>query len=109
MQSLHRVREGWVGRRTAVINQLRGLLLKRGITVRRGALHRSCITRDPGRCRLHFSLAIKRRTIHSGSATIHSELVMLMVFPFTSTCFLSEPQMDLIGEDIQFHLRMRSH
>jgi hypothetical protein len=45
----------------------------------------------------------------SGSATIHSELVMLMVFPFISTCFLSEPQMDLIGEDIQFHLRMRSH
>ena len=26
-----------------------------------------------------------------------------------STCFLSEPQMDLIGEDIQFHLPMRSH
>src|SRR5260370_16385018 len=36
MQSLHRVREGWVGRRTAVINQLRGLLIERGITVRRG-------------------------------------------------------------------------
>ena len=42
-------------------------------------------------------------------ATIHSELVMLMVFPFTSTCFLREAQMDLIGEDIQFHLGMRSH
>jgi transposase len=36
VQSLHRVREGWVGRRTAVINQLRGLLIERGITVRRG-------------------------------------------------------------------------
>jgi transposase len=36
MQSLHRVREGWVGRRTAVINQLRGLLIERGITVPRG-------------------------------------------------------------------------
>jgi transposase len=36
MQSLHRVREGWVGRRTAVINQIRGLLLERGITVRKG-------------------------------------------------------------------------
>ena len=34
---------------------------------------------------------------------------MLMVFPFTSTCFLSEPQMDPIGEEIQFHLPMRSH
>jgi len=39
MQSLHRVREGWVGRRTAVINQLRGLLLERGITVRKGRRH----------------------------------------------------------------------
>src|SRR5260370_19682044 len=36
MQSLHTVREGWVRRRTAVINQLRGLLIERGITVRRG-------------------------------------------------------------------------
>jgi transposase len=39
MQSLHRVREGWVGRRTAVINQLRGLLMERGITVRKGRSH----------------------------------------------------------------------
>jgi transposase len=31
MQSLHRVRESWVGRRTSVINQIRGLLLERGI------------------------------------------------------------------------------
>src|SRR5438270_5694446 len=38
MQSLHRVREGWVGRRTAVINQIRGLLLERGITIRKGSL-----------------------------------------------------------------------
>jgi transposase len=30
MQSLHRVRERWVMRRTAVINQIRGLLLERG-------------------------------------------------------------------------------
>ena len=36
LQSLHRVREGWVGRRTAVINQHRGLLMERGITVRKG-------------------------------------------------------------------------
>src|SRR6201997_3120191 len=36
LQSLHRVRERWVGRRTAVINQIRGLLLERGITVSRG-------------------------------------------------------------------------
>jgi transposase len=36
LQSLHRVRERWVVRRTAVINQMRGLLLERGITIRRG-------------------------------------------------------------------------
>ncbi len=36
MQSLHRVRERWVMRRTAVVNQIRGLLLERGITVRKG-------------------------------------------------------------------------
>src|SRR5712671_4961284 len=31
LQSLHRVRERWVMRRTAMINQIRGLLLERGI------------------------------------------------------------------------------
>jgi transposase len=39
MQSLHRVRERWVMRRTAVINQIRGLLLERGMTVRKGRCH----------------------------------------------------------------------
>ena len=39
MQSLHRVRERWVMRRTAVINQIRGLLLERGITLRQGRCH----------------------------------------------------------------------
>jgi transposase len=39
LQSLHRVRERWVGRRTAVINQIRGLLLERGITIRKGREH----------------------------------------------------------------------
>ena len=38
LQSLHRVRERWVMRRTAVINQIRGLLLERGITLRRGGV-----------------------------------------------------------------------
>ena len=33
LQSLHRVRERWVIRRTAMINQIRGLLLERGVTV----------------------------------------------------------------------------
>jgi transposase len=36
LQSLHRVRERWVMRRTAAINQIRGLLLERGITLRQG-------------------------------------------------------------------------
>ena len=31
LQSLHRVRERWVMRRTAVVNQIRGFLLERGI------------------------------------------------------------------------------
>jgi len=36
LQSLHRVRERWVKRRTAGIHQIRGLLLERGITLRKG-------------------------------------------------------------------------
>jgi transposase len=36
LQSLHRVRERWVMRRTAVVNQVRGLLQERGITLRKG-------------------------------------------------------------------------
>ena len=39
LQSLHRVRERWVMRRTAVVNQIRGLLLERGITLRKGRSH----------------------------------------------------------------------
>src|SRR3981081_1790486 len=34
--SLHRVRSRLVGQRTAVINQIRGFLIERGITVRQG-------------------------------------------------------------------------
>src|SRR5271155_3521973 len=39
MQSLHRVRERWIMRRTAVVNQIRSLLLERGITLRKGRCH----------------------------------------------------------------------
>jgi transposase len=39
LQSLHRVRERWVWRRTAVINRIRGMLLERGITVTKGRHH----------------------------------------------------------------------
>lgn len=38
MQSLHRVWDRWV-RRTSLINQIRGLLLERGITLRQGRRH----------------------------------------------------------------------
>ena len=36
LQALHRVRDRWVARRTAVMNQIRGLLLERGIAIRKG-------------------------------------------------------------------------
>src|ERR1700734_1572349 len=39
MQSLHRVRDRWVARRTSVVNQKRGLLLERGITFGKGRRH----------------------------------------------------------------------
>src|ERR1700690_59457 len=36
LQAVHRVRERWVMRRTAVANQIRGLLLERGLTLPKG-------------------------------------------------------------------------
>ena len=39
LQAVHRVRERWVMRRTAVVNQIRGLLLERGITLPKGRSH----------------------------------------------------------------------
>jgi len=39
LQSFHRVRDRWVRRRTSLINQIRGLLLERGITIRQGRQH----------------------------------------------------------------------
>ena len=39
LQALHRVRDRWVARRTAVMNQMRGFLLERGVTMRRGPSH----------------------------------------------------------------------
>jgi transposase len=39
LQALHRVRDRWVARRTAVMNQIRGFLMERGITVRKGPCH----------------------------------------------------------------------
>ncbi len=39
MQSLHRVRDRRVARRTSVVHQMRALLLERGITFRKGRRH----------------------------------------------------------------------
>lgn len=39
LQALHRVRERWVMRRTAVVNQIRSLLLERGLTLAKGRRH----------------------------------------------------------------------
>jgi len=39
LQTVHRVRERWVMRRTAAVNQIRGLLLERGLTLPEGRSH----------------------------------------------------------------------
>jgi transposase len=39
LQALHRVRERWVMRRTAVVNQIRSLLFERGLTLPKGRSH----------------------------------------------------------------------
>src|SRR6202161_2510505 len=39
LQALRRVRERWVMRRTAVVNQIRSLLLERGLTLPKGRRH----------------------------------------------------------------------
>ena len=39
LQTVHRLRERWVMRRTAVVNQIRAVLLERGLTLLRGRAH----------------------------------------------------------------------
>jgi transposase len=39
LQTVHRLRERWVMRRTAVVNQIRGFLLERGMTLPKGRSH----------------------------------------------------------------------
>ena len=39
LQAVHRVRERWVTRRTAVVNQIRSLLLEHGVTLPKGRSH----------------------------------------------------------------------
>ena len=51
MQSLHRARQGWVQRRTSLVNQMRGILIERGITIRKGRRYAEealpCLLEDP--------------------------------------------------------------
>jgi transposase len=51
LQSLHRVRERWVVRRTAVINQMRGMLLERHHYSQGTPSYWGVSTRHPGRPR----------------------------------------------------------
>jgi transposase len=39
MQALHRARQGWVRRRTSLVNQIRAFLLERGLPIRTGLEH----------------------------------------------------------------------
>jgi transposase len=39
LQAVHRVRERWVKQRTALVNQIRGFLLERGVTLPQGRRH----------------------------------------------------------------------
>jgi transposase len=51
LQALHRVRDRWGARRTAVMNQIRGFLLERGIAIRKGPSYlTSQILRFPDGC-----------------------------------------------------------
>ncbi len=42
---MHRVRERWVMRRTAVVNQIRSLLLERGLTLPKGRSREADLSR----------------------------------------------------------------
>lgn len=42
MQALHRARQGWKRRRTAISNQVRGLLLEQGVVIARGSAALVC-------------------------------------------------------------------
>jgi hypothetical protein len=70
LQSLHRVRERWVMRRTAVINQIRGLLLVDlhlqviELQLQLQQKHAQCagelgagVFQDPGQCRHRYGVA----------------------------------------------------
>ena len=81
MQSLHRVRERWIMRRTSVVNQIRGLLLERGITVR------------TGRCHLDAALPILEDGSTPLSGTLRFLLVELKQEPEQLACHIEQAEM----------------
>ena len=73
LQTVHRVRERWVMRRTAVVNQIRGLLLERGLTLPKGRSHvDSGTSGDPNRSRAEtggfVSRAVRSAPARTGAA-----------------------------------------
>jgi transposase len=57
LQALRRVREPWVMRRTAVVNQMRSLLLERRLTLPKGRCHVDALLPPcPGRCGMEVVL-----------------------------------------------------
>lgn len=77
LQSLHRVRERWVRGRTAVISQIRVLLLERGITVRKGRRHIEeslpGILEDPDN-RLSGALRVLLRDLRREMLYLHGQI-----------------------------------
>ncbi len=73
LQALHRVRDRLVHRRTALINQIRGFLLERGIAFRKGPANLlQPNARDPRRCRAeHYATDAQaaRRSLAGMEAT----------------------------------------
>ena len=90
LQSLHRVRERWVSGRTAVINQMRGLLLERGITIRRISLSDSstCLCRY---CISSRSSVSNTRKAPVGALELHDHVVKAHQRAFRSiaVCFVA--------------------
>jgi transposase len=84
---LHRVRSRLVGLRTGVINQIRGFLIERGITVRQGPvplrkalcdiLSSNCGTLSPRIVRLIIDLADDWRRLDDRIATVSAEIETL--------------------------------
>jgi transposase len=85
--ALHRVRSRFVGQRTGVINQIRGFLIERGITVRQGAvplrkalpdiLSSNTDVLSPRMVRLIADLAQDWRRLDERIATVSAEIEAL--------------------------------